>query len=478
MNRRELRKLGVPDEGIPSAMRLCASLASQGHRRAEIRRVITRILHEPDAFIDDSDAGEFASQLAAAPGDRDARTPLHVWGRVGEDFESESLEQMRRACALPISVAAAMMPDAHVGYGLPIGGVLGTRGCIIPYAVGVDIACRMRLSVFDLPADTLDDETGRDRLRDALERQTRFGIGAAFGSPREHEVLDDDWTVSPVTKRFFDKARSQLGTSGSGNHFVEFGILTIDDEHVQVRLCLAPDALPLEPGTYLALMSHSGSRGVGARVCQHYSRLAMERHPELRGPLRHLAWLDLHSHEGQEYWQAMQLMGRYASANHAVIHESIARHLGVQPIATVENHHNFAWIETHDIGGEPHKLIVHRKGATPAARGIPGVIPGSMASPAFVVVGLGNTASLASAAHGAGRIMSRSQARRSFRIADIRRRLARCGVEVLSAGSDEVPQVYKDIHKVMERQRDLVASIARFDPRIVKMAPEGERAED
>jgi len=127
--------------------------------------------------------------------------------------------QMERACLLPVAVAGALMPDAHVGYGLPIGGVLATENAVIPYAVGVDIACRMKMTVLDLPVRDL--EQKQDRLTRAIEAETRFGVGANFKERREHDVLDADWSASPITKQNKDRAWSQLGTSGSGNHFVE-----------------------------------------------------------------------------------------------------------------------------------------------------------------------------------------------------------------------------------------------------------------
>jgi tRNA-splicing ligase RtcB (3'-phosphate/5'-hydroxy nucleic acid ligase) len=132
--------------------------------------------------------------------------------------------QMEKACLLPVSVAGALMPDAHVGYGLPIGGVLATENAVIPYAVGVDIACRMKMTVLDIPVRDL--EQKQDRLTRAIEAETRFGVGANFKNRRVHNVLDADWSVSSITKQNKDKAWSQLGTSGSGNHFVEFGLFT------------------------------------------------------------------------------------------------------------------------------------------------------------------------------------------------------------------------------------------------------------
>lgn len=412
--------------------------------------------------------------------------PFRLWGSVGEDFDQPSLDQLRAACRLPVAAAGALLPDAHVGYGLPIGGVLATRGCVIPYAVGVDIACRMKLTVLDIP--TRDLVHRRDRLARAIEEETRFGVGAQFREKRrEHPVMDADWSVCHITRANKDKAWAQLGTSGSGNHFVEFGVLTVPegspraiDQHAVGGSHARWD---LAPGEYAALLTHSGSRGTGAGVCDHYSKLAMRLYPDLPKDQKHLAWLDLNSQAGGEYWAAMSLMGEYAAANHACIHRAIARNLGAQVLADVENHHNFAWRETHEIVGTDgvsrrEEVIVHRKGATPAARGVMGVIPGSMASPGFVVVGKGGGWSLGSASHGAGRVMSRNKARETFRWGNVRREIEAAGVYVLSAGVDEVPGVYKDIHRVMARQADLVDVVARFDPKIVKMAPEGERAED
>lgn len=385
-----------------------------------------------------------------------------IWG---EDLEPEALNQIRQACRLPVTLAGALMPDAHVGYGLPIGGVLATDNTVIPYGVGVDIACRMKMSVLDWNPTLI--AGMRDRLANVLESETKFGVGAAFQQPRSHLVMEEDWTVSPVTSRLRDKAWKQLGTSGSGNHFVEFGTFSV-----------TTNELGLEPGEYVALLSHSGSRGTGAEVCNFYSRRARELHSDLPKDLQRLAWLSLDEADGQEYWAAMNLMGHYAAANHALIHQAIIRKLGVTAILDIENHHNFAWKERHQIDGIEREVIVHRKGATPAGAGVLGIIPGSMASPGFVVRGKGNPSSLNSAAHGAGRAMSRTKARQSFTWSGARKLLTERGVDLLSAGLDEVPGVYKDINSVMAAQTDLVEVLGRFDPKLVKMCPDGERAED
>ena len=389
--------------------------------------------------------------------------PYQVWGT---DHDAAALEQMRNACALPVAAAGALMADAHVGYGLPIGGVLATEHAVIPYAVGVDIACRMRMTVLDLPVTALSDQQAR--LTAAIERETRFGVGASFKARRQHDVLDADWKASRITADLKDKAWSQLGTSGSGNHFVEFGSLLVTDA-----------AAGLPPGEYLALLSHSGSRGSGAAIAQHFSRVARQAHPELPQPLSHLAWLDLSSEAGLEYWLAMELMGEYASANHALIHQHVARALGAEVRLALENHHNYAWRERHVLpDGREREVIVHRKGATPAGDGVLGIIPGSMGTPGYVVRGKGSAASLDSASHGAGRRMSRTEAKKRFNWTDAQRFLRERGVTLISAGLDEVPMAYKDIDEVMAAQRDLVEPLARFEPRLVKMAPSGEPPED
>jgi tRNA-splicing ligase RtcB (3'-phosphate/5'-hydroxy nucleic acid ligase) len=399
-------------------------------------------------------------------------TAYPTWGT---DIDQGAHDQMAAAMRLPVTVAGALMPDAHVGYGLPIGGVLATRNAVIPYAVGVDIACRMMMTVFDLPPERLAGD--RDRFRTTIERNTLFGTGQAFRKPAEHPVIDEDWSATPVTRGLKDKAVGQLGTSGSGNHFVEFGEFEVPDT------ARPGSAFSLAPGRYLAVLSHSGSRGPGATVAQHYSKLARQLHPELPKDLSYLAWLDMDK-EGAEYWAAMELMGRFASANHHVIHTKIARDVGLlkgsggEVLFQVENHHNYAWRERHTINGRDEDVIVHRKGATPAAPGVLGLIPGSMATPGYLVEGLGNRQSLNSASHGAGRRLSRTKAKQATRWSHLRPQLESAGVHLISAGLDEGPHAYKDIDAVMAAQADLVRVLGKFTPRLVKMAPDGERPED
>ena len=459
MKGKDLRALGIPQNFHKGLLKTIGEQIDAGRLADEVYDELKSLAEAPETYTGDTFA-ELAERLPKVQRWIERDQPAS-WQQWGEDLEATAISQMEHAVRLPIAYRGALMADAHMGYGLPIGGVLATEGAVIPYAVGVDIACRVKLSVLDIDVDTF--ENHPERFENAIERETRFGIGAHFKSRHNHDVMDEDWEVSPITSRSKSKGWKQLGSSGSGNHFVEFGTLTLSE----------PD-LGLEPGRYLALLSHSGSRGTGAAVANHYSKLAMKLRPHLPSELRHLAWLDLASEEGQEYWAAMELMGRYASANHAVIHRQILRNLGAEALAQVENHHNYAWKEVHD--GQ--KLIVHRKGATPAGKGVLGVIPDSMADPGFVVRGKGNALSLESAAHGAGRVMSRTRAKKTMDWAPVKERLARQKVHLLSAGLDEVPDVYKNIEDVMRAQSDLVEIVARFDPRMVKMAPPGERAED
>jgi len=464
MNTKELIRMGVPPgEPTRRGMDFISRYILKGLDKAKLTEDVEAVVRQPSAFVDDELRGEFAKCLIRCA--RTIREAPAAWQQWGEGLEPEAINQMGRACQLPVAVAGALMPDAHVGYGLPIGGVLATDNAVIPYAVGVDIACRMKLTVLDLPMRELDRQ--REHLIKAIEAETRFGVGATFKQRREHEVLDAEWSVSPITKQNKERAWSQLGTSGSGNHFVEFGVFT-NEQAVE----------GLAPGEYVALLTHSGSRGTGAAVCDHYSKLAMAQHPALPKEHKHLAWLSLDSEEGQEYWAAMELMGRYAAANHSLIHRHIARHLRLNVLLDVENHHNFAWKERHLIDGTERNVVVHRKGATPAGAGVLGIIPGSMASPGFLVRGKGNDASLKSASHGAGRVMSRTKALETFEWEKVNRILKERGVKLISAGLDEVPGVYKDIHQVMAAQADLVEVLGRFDPKLVKMAPHGERPED
>jgi tRNA-splicing ligase RtcB len=455
---KDLRRLGYPEGKVVSIAIQVMERNFKHHSKYEALEVLEKVLANPQEYLSDSILGKIADALV----EKEPHTDEHalsaekrgyaVFG--AEQIEDGARSQMNTAIRLPVSVAGALMPDAHQGYGLPIGGVLATDNAVIPYGVGVDIGCRMCLTVFDMPARAF--ERLSQPLRRSLIDNTVFGAGGTTGGFTHHEVMErEEFRTVPMLRHLKDKAGRQLGTSGSGNHFVEFGIVTINE---------AGHASGLPPGEYVALLSHSGSRALGATVAGHFTQLAMKK-TMLPKEAKHLAWLSLDTHEGQEYWAAMNLAGDYASACHHHIHERIIRAAGLEPLARVENHHNFAWKEIHN-GRE---LIVHRKGATPASENTLGIIPGSMATPGFIVRGKGDPASLFSAAHGAGRRMSRTEATKRITVHSMKEMLADHGIQLIGGAADEAPQAYKDIHEVMRAQENLVEVIGTFVPKIVRM---------
>jgi len=465
---KELRAIGYPEGPVISIAMNVMQKNYKHHRKDEVMEILQKVLATPVDYKDDAVLALIAEQLLPKPSTEGAELSLNnsgiqfnVFGQ--EHIEEGAMHQMYTAAKLPVAVAGALMPDAHHGYGLPIGGVLATENSVIPYGVGVDIGCRMCLSIFDIdPAELVQKESYFAR---EINEATLFGSGAQFDRAANHEVMDNKaFYELPLLKNLHGRAWKQLGSSGSGNHFVEFGTVEIKEKD---------EVLGVDAGTYIGLLSHSGSRALGANIANHYTKSAISKR-RLPQDAKNLAWLNLDEEEGMEYWIAMNLAGDYASACHHIIHAKIAKQLGRKPITMVENHHNFAWKETH--GGK--EVIVHRKGATPAGKGVLGIIPGSMATPGFLVRGKGNPESLESASHGAGRVMSRKAAIESLSWEKANRLLKESRVKLLSAGLDEVPMVYKNIHEVMAAQADLVDVIGQFDPRIVKMAPSGERPED
>ncbi|MEM6360509.1 MAG: RtcB family protein, partial [Bacteroidota bacterium] len=369
-------------------------------------------------------------------------------------ISSNAYQQMDLAMRLPIAEMGALMPDAHQGYGLPIGGVLATKNAVIPYGVGVDIGCRMSLSLLDASPDYL--KRNGYQFKMVLKERTCFGTGGELGMKQEHEILDRaEFSESSLLRQLHGKAVKQLGTSGSGNHFVEFGEVELFDAN----------EFGLEAGAYLGLLSHSGSRGLGASIARYYTEVARDK-CLLPRKAQHFAWLDLDSDAGKEYWRAMNLAGDYAKACHDQIHYHLAKYLGLKPVANLENHHNFAWKEKELTGEE---LIVHRKGATPAAKGESGIIPGSMTTTGYIVRGKGEAASLFSASHGAGRKMSRKKARESYTGSEMKKTLSKAGVTLVGGGVDEAPVAYKELDEVMNHQQNLVETIGTFTPKIVRM---------
>ena len=477
MHKEELKTVGIPNgQLLLKFQRVCNSILKQGRiSKAELLEELKNMVVDPLPFAKTKNqlrslaklliekANVHTNEDEAILYDIRAQAPEYpIYGK--EHIDAKALGQMDVAMRLPISVAGALMPDAHAGYGLPIGGVLATDiNTIIPYAVGVDIACRMCMSIFDVPPAILDKEL--PRLKSILNENTFFGMGSTSKTHFDTGLFDSDaWNATKLIRSLKDKAYNQLGTSGTGNHFVEWGTLTVSGAGL-------PD---LPAGEYLTLLSHSGSRGFGSTLANYYSTLAIKK-TGLPREARELAWLDLNTAEGQEYWVSMNLAGDYASANHHEIHNKIAAKFGRQPLKRIENHHNFAWKEKLSDGRE---VMVHRKGATPAGKGVLGIIPGSMATPGFLVSGKGEVASINSASHGAGRLMSRNQAFKEFKSEAVRELLQSRGITLLGSGLDEAPMAYKDIHAVMEAQHSLVEVLGTFMPKIVKMADPKERPED
>jgi tRNA-splicing ligase RtcB len=456
---KELRALGYPEGPVISVAMNVMEKNFKHHSKEEALAILRGVLQAPDDYANDPVLGLIAKQLLPKPETEGQNVslnqsgiPFNVFGQ--EHIEEGAMHQMYQAAKLPISVAGALMPDAHSGYGLPIGGVLATENSVIPYGVGVDIGCRMCLSVFDIdPKELIQKENYFTR---ELLEATLFGSGAQFDQASDHEVMENElFDQLPLLKGLHGRAWKQLGSSGSGNHFVEFGTVEISEkDHV----------LGVEPGNYIGLLSHSGSRALGANIANHYTKLAISKR-RLPQEAKNLAWLNLDEEEGIEYWNAMNLAGDYASACHHVIHDKIAKQIGRKPIKMVENHHNFAWKEK----WEGQELIVHRKGATPAGMDVLGIIPGSMTAPGFIVKGKGEPASVNSASHGAGRKMSRSKAMQSVTDKEFKEELKKHNVKLLGGGLDESPFAYKDIEVVMQSQKALVDVVGKFTPKIVKM---------
>lgn len=436
--------------GMPQGKVIGLALEAAPHLpQDEVKQYFKRVLEEPYILLEDDSHPYYWALSPVAQELVKLREPAEVsydlqevgnidaWG--AELVDEATMQQMRDAMSLPVSKGGVLMPDAHLGYGLPVGGVLATEETVIPWAVGVDIGCRMKLSVFDMSWIVLGQK--RAELRKALEDNTVFGAGKGHKTRNEHPVMDSPlWNTTGFTRSLKDTGWAQLGSSGSGNHFVEWGFFSDNDRKPK-----------------LAILSHSGSRGVGFKIAQKYSKIAANKHAKLPKHLINLAWLDLSSEEGMEYWLSMELAGDFASANHDVIHDRLAKSIGAEPTFVVENHHNFAW--------KQNGLIIHRKGATPAGEGVYGIIPGSMAQAGYVVKGKGNASALNSASHGAGRTMSRTEAKKTLTPLTP----SEMGIDLIGGGVDEHPGAYKDIETVIGYQKDLVDVVGKFTPKIVRM---------
>ncbi|WP_156307765.1 RtcB family protein [Sphingobacterium endophyticum] len=454
---KDLIKLGFPKT---NAINIALGQITRYRKREKKDHILIEakeVLLDPQKFLGHGTWGKVAEGLVKPVDVRMQqlkihRAPFTIFGE--NEIDELAKRQLYDALKLPISYQGALMPDAHAGYGLPIGGVLATENAVIPYAVGVDIGCRMSLSIFDLPASYI---VGRSfQLKNILKENTAFGLNETQKSRVDHEVFSrSEFQDIPILKSLKDKAYKQLGSSGGGNHFVEFGIVELSETR---------EDWGLGKGSYLAILSHSGSRGFGANIAKHYSYLATKQCP-LPKHVQHLAWLDLDTHDGQEYWLAMNLAGDYAKACHDNIHQRLAKALGKRPKITIENHHNFAWKEI--MNGR--ECIVHRKGATPASKGVLGIIPGSMTAMGYIVEGKGNAESLNSASHGAGRIMSRGACKNNITRSEMTQILENNHVELIGGSVDEAPMAYKNIEKIIGLQAELVRVLGTFTPKIVRM---------
>ena len=456
---KHLIKLGYPEGKV---IGIAVNMAKKHSKRQSLDEVLEQlkaVLENPAAYEAHPHFAMVANELLEKEEierkqEELAATPMTYKAYGLRGIEKKTIAQMDIAMRLPIVQSGALMPDAHLGYGLPIGGVLATDNAVIPYGVGMDIGCRMCLTIYDFPPAFIK-KNHRD-LKDQLQAHTRFGQ-KEFKDPMDDDLFDrKEFKEISFVKNLLGKARRQIGSSGSGNHFVEFGLVDITEAENEFQLPI---------GTYVGILSHSGSRGFGAHIANHYTKVAMEQ-CYLPKEAKHLAWLSLDSEAGMEYWLAMNLAGDYASACHAHIHKRLSKALGEKPIATIENHHNFAWKEQLANGKE---VIVHRKGATPAGKDVLGIIPGSMTAPAFIVRGKGNDQAINSASHGAGRKMSRTKARNSSTRSALQKHLKQHGVTLLGGGLDEAPFAYKNIHEVMGAQQDLVEVLGTFQPKIVRM---------
>lgn len=389
---------------------------------------------------------------------------------VGSKIDSAAYEQMNTAARLPVFVGGALMPDAHSGYALPVGGVAVLEGALSPSFVGYDIGCRMTLSELRIFENEIPAAIA------AIKKIARFGFQTNEGQNEQwHPVLENPlWSEIPVLRALKDKARLQLGTSGSGNHFI--------------------DLMRVNGG--FALLTHSGSRGIGHKVATHFMKLAEKICPA--NTPKGYEYLPFDTEGGQEYWAAMQLMGQYAQACHHVIHARVHAALlelngpkcdvpgllvheifanidgveGFETVNLIENHHNFAWKEGQNF--------IHRKGATPAAIGQLGIIPGSSGSYSYVVQGAYNglqanegdarlSPTWNSASHGAGRVSSRKAAKANYDAAAMAQHYENFGVELWGVAPDETVAAYKDVESVMQAQEQQVKILARLKPIFVAM---------
>ncbi len=377
--------------------------------------------------------------------------PIKIWT---EDIENEALTQLKNLARLPFiaSNGVACMPDVHAGIGSTVGTVIATEKAIIPAAVGVDIGCGMNAVRLSLKASDLPDSLAA--IRHQIERDVPLGAGGAhqresdrdakmrrlplMPNDRIQDLLADEIVGS--MPKLFDKISGQLGTLGSGNHFIELCI----DENQDVWIML-----------------HSGSRGIGNLIGRYFIEKAKRRMEQyfISLPDGDLAYLPEDTDDFHDYMEAVGWAQNYALENRRVMMDAVLnalrRHLTVEFTITQEAincHHNYVERENH-FG---RNMWVTRKGAIRARAGDLGIIPGSMGQRSYIVRGKGDLQSYCSCSHGAGRAMSRAEAKRRFSIADLIAQTEGVECRKDEAVIDEIPASYKNIDVVMENQRDLV----------------------
>lgn len=381
----------------------------------------------------------------------DNSIPIKVWTKEGE-IEQGAIEQIENTAKLPFAYHhVALMADAHRGYGAPIGGVMATRGVVIPNFVGVDIGCGVCALKTSHKAAMIEPEH-LTMIVDKIKQVIPVGFNKHSDSQEESLMPRiDDYetdcfeTEFEIVYREYDNALCSLGTLGGGNHFIE---------------------IQKDTDGYVWIMIHSGSRNLGYKIAQHYNKLAIQLNkrwytqvPEKWG----LAFLPLDTEIGQAYVREMNYAVEYALANRRLMMSRIMSLLPTNIDSMINIAHNYAQMENH----YKQNVMVHRKGATLAREGQLGIIPGSQGTKSYLVEGLGNPQSFQSCSHGAGRVMGRKQAQRELDLYTEQKRLDDQGIihsikEVKDL--DEASGAYKLIEKVMANQEDLVRIITELTP--------------
>jgi tRNA-splicing ligase RtcB len=388
--------------------------------------------------------------------------PIKIWRKDSSEVEEGCMEQIINASNLPFAFRhLALMADCHQGFGAPIGGVLASKGYICPFFVGVDIGCGMGYIQTNIPVKSFETATTKDgqNLIWAMLSTITRSIPVGFS---HHKVPQEDWLSDPgsvltIVGQEYESSLMQLGTLGGGNHFID---------------------LQIDQYGYLAIMLHSGSRNLGKKVCDHYNKIAQDLNERYHSKIPSewkLAYLPIDSDEGEDYRIEMNLCLQFAQVNRKLMMERaknvvlnmLEKYAGIKGVEITQEiniHHNYAAMEHHF--GE--NVLVHRKGATKAALGQLGIIPGSMGTESYIVRGLGNPESFESCSHGAGRAMGRKAATAKYTAQQVIEDMKKRNIYVLKANKEDIaeecPMAYKDINQVITQQSDLVEVVNILKP--------------